>query len=174
MFEKAKEKIKKMFSKSSRSSRSLSSSRDNMSVYSGHHTNVSREEEESPAVPRHRLRIRVLTMVEQIIVKNDYEREALELLKRQNFGHAKRFESCFLMKTGLKQDMNNAFAAVGWENFVDIVEPSLQLLTMEFLISLAIEETGAETKVYFRLFNEQFEMKLKDFSIALGFQKMHP
>ena len=66
MFEKAKEKIKKMFSKSSRSSRSLSSSRDNMSVYSDHHTNVSREEEESPAVPRHRLRIRVLTMVESL------------------------------------------------------------------------------------------------------------
>jgi len=77
---------------------------------------VSREEEESPAVPRHRLRIRVLTMVEQIVIKNDYKREALELLKRQNFGHAKRFESRFLMKTGLKQDMKNAFIAVRWEN----------------------------------------------------------
>ena len=97
MFEKAKEKIKKMFSMSSRSSRCSSSSRDNMSVDSGRHTNVSREEEESPAVPRHRLRIRVLTMVEQIVVKNDYEREVLELLKWQIFGHAKRFESCFLM-----------------------------------------------------------------------------
>ena len=41
-------------------------------------------------------------MVEQIAVKNDYEWEALELLKKQNFGHAKRFESRFLMKTGLK------------------------------------------------------------------------
>ena len=142
-----------------------------MSVDSGRHTNVSREEEESPAVPRHRLRIRVLMMVEQIVVKNDYEWEALELLKRQNFGHAKRFESRFLMKTGLKQDMNNAFTAVGWENFIDIVEPGLQLLTMEFLISLAIEETGAKTKVYIRLFNKQFEMKLKDFSITLGFHK---
>jgi len=102
MFEKAKEKIKKTFTKSSRSSLSSSSSRDNMSVNSSRHTHVSREEKESPAVPRHRLRIRVLTMVEQIIVKNDYEWEALELLKRQNFGHAKRFESRFLMKTGLK------------------------------------------------------------------------
>ena len=82
MFEKAKEKIKKTFSKSSRSSRSLSSLLDNMSVDSGRHTNVSREEEESPAVPRHRLCIMVLTMVEQIVIKNDYEREALELLKR--------------------------------------------------------------------------------------------
>ena len=110
-------------------------------------------------------------MVEQIAVKNDYEWEALELLKKQNFGHAKRFETRFLIKTGLKQDMNNTLTAVGWEDFTDIVEPGSQLLTMEFLISLAIEETGAETKVYFRLFNEQFEMKLKDFSITLGFHK---
>ena len=147
MIGKAKERIKRALSKSSRSSQSSSSSRDAMLVDSGRHTNVSHEKEESPAVPRHRLRIRVLTMVEQIVVKNDYEWEALELLKRQNFGHAKRFESRFLMKTGLKQDMNNAFTAVGWENFVDIVKPGLQLLTMEFLISLAIEETGAKTKV---------------------------
>ena len=67
--------------------------------------------------------------------------------------------------------MNNALTAVGWENFADIVEPGSQLLTMEFLISLAVEETGAKTKVYFCLFNEQFVMKLKDFSIALGFHK---
>jgi hypothetical protein len=102
MFEKAKEKIKRTFSKSSRSPWSSSSLRFTMSVDSGRHTNVSWEEEEPPAVPKPRLHIRVLTMVEQIAVKNDYEREALELLKKQNFGHAKRFESCFLMKTGLK------------------------------------------------------------------------
>ena len=67
--------------------------------------------------------------------------------------------------------MNNALTTVRWENFADIVEPGSQLLTMEFLISLAIEETSSETKVYFRLFNEQFVMKLKNFSIALGFHK---
>ena len=73
-----------------------------MSVDSGRHTNVSREEEEPLEVPKPRLRIRILMMVDQIAVKNDYEREALELLKKQDFGHAKRFESRFLMKTGLK------------------------------------------------------------------------
>ena len=67
--------------------------------------------------------------------------------------------------------MTNALTAIRWENFADIVEPGSQLLTMEFLISLAIEEIGAETKVYFCLFNEQFVMKLKDFSITLGFHK---
>jgi len=102
MFEKAKEKIKRTFSKSSRSSRSLSSLRDTMSVDSGCHTYISLEEEEPPVVPKPHLRIRILTMVEQIAIKDDYEREALELLKKQNFGHAKRFESRFLMKTGLK------------------------------------------------------------------------
>jgi hypothetical protein len=42
---------------------------------------------------------------------------------------------------------------------------------MEFLISLTIEEIGAETKIYFRFFNEQFKMTLKEFSIVLGFHK---
>ena len=142
-----------------------------MSVDSGRHKNVSQDEEETPVVPRPRLRIRILMMVEQIAVKNDYKWEALELLKRQSFGHAKRFETRFLIKTGLKQDTNQALTAIGWENFANIIEPGSQLLTMEFLIFLAIEETGTETKVYFCLFNEQFEMKLKDFSIALGFHK---
>ena len=156
MIGKAKEKIRRALSKSSRSSRSSSSSRDAMSVDSGSHTNVSWEEEEPPVVPKPRLRIRILTIVEQIAVKNDYEREAMELLKRQNFSHAKRFDTRFLIKTGLKQDMNNALTTVGWENFANIFEPGSQLVIMEFLISLAIEETGAETKVYSCLFNEQF------------------
>ena len=86
-------------------------------------------------------------MVEQIIFKNDYKRQALGLLKRQTYAHAKRFETRFLIMTGLLQDMNQAFTVVGWENFADIVEPGSQLLTMEFLVSLAVEETGTETKV---------------------------
>ena len=42
---------------------------------------------------------------------------------------------------------------------------------MEFPISLAIEETGAETKGYFRLFNEQFVMKLKTLALHWVFIK---
>ena len=122
-----------------------------MSVDSDHHTNVSRSEEETPAVPRPHLRITILTMVKQIAVKNDYEWEALELLKKQNSGHAKRFDTHFLMKTGLNQDMNQAFTVVEWEEFADIMELGSQLQTMEFLVSLAIEETSTKTKIYFRL-----------------------
>ena len=42
---------------------------------------------------------------------------------------------------------------------------------MEFLMSLTVEETSTETKVYFQFFNEQFEMTLQQFSVALGFNK---
>ena len=48
-------------------------------------------------------------MVEQIILKNDYEWQALELLKRQTYAHAKRFETRFVITTGLLQDMKQAF-----------------------------------------------------------------
>jgi len=41
-------------------------------------------------------------MVDQIVVQTDYERDALELLKKQSFGHAKRFEPNFLITAGLK------------------------------------------------------------------------
>ena len=42
---------------------------------------------------------------------------------------------------------------------------------MEFLMSLTVEETSTETEVYFQFFNEQFEMTLQQFSVALGFNK---
>jgi hypothetical protein len=57
--------------------------------------------------------------------------------------------------------MNQAFTTTGWEEFADIVEPGSHLLTMEFLISLAVEETCSETKIYFQFFKEIFEMTLK-------------
>ena len=67
--------------------------------------------------------------------------------------------------------MNQAFTAAGWEDLTDVIEPGSHLLTMEFLITLVVEENGSETKVYFRFFNEQFEMTLQQFSVALGFNK---
>ena len=88
-------------------------------------------------------------MVEQIVVKNDYERQALELLKRQTYANAKRFETRFLIMTGLLQDMNQAFTAVGWENFADIVEPGSQLLTLEFLMSLPLKKPALKPKFIF-------------------------
>ena len=97
-----------------------------MSVDSVRQPSRSQEKEEeapaSPAVPRPRLKIKVLTSVDQIVVRTDYEWDALELLKKQSYGHAKRFDTEFLMMTGLCQDMNRAFMAVGWSRFADITQ----------------------------------------------------
>ena len=123
-----KGKVKKLGSSSrSRSSRASSGSRDDMSVDSVRRPSRSQEEEEeapaSLAVSRPRLKIRVLTSVDQIVVRTDYERDALELLKKQSYGHAKRFDTEFLMMTGLRQDMNHAFTAMGWSRLTDITKP---------------------------------------------------
>ena len=82
-----KGKVKKLGSSSrSQSSRASSASRDDMSVDSVRRPSQSQKEEEeapaSPVVPRPRLKIRVLTLVDQIVVRTDYERDALELLKK--------------------------------------------------------------------------------------------
>ena len=81
-------------------------------------------------------------MIDQIVVQTDYERDALELLKKQSYGHAKRFDIEFLMMTGLRQDMNQAFTAVGCSRFTDITEPGSYLLTVELLTTLHVEIVG--------------------------------
>jgi len=77
-----KGKVKKLGSSSrSRSSRESSGSRDDMSVDSVCRPSRSQEEKEeapaSRAVPRPCLKIRVLTSVDQIVVRTDYDRDAL-------------------------------------------------------------------------------------------------
>ena len=93
-----KGKVKKLGSSSrSLSSLASSASQDDMLVDSVRRPSRSQEEEEqapaSLAVLRPHLKIRVLTTVDQIVVWTNYERDALELLKRQSYGHAKRFET---------------------------------------------------------------------------------
>ena len=146
-----KGKVKKLGSSSrSRSSRASSGSRDDMSVDSVYRPSRSQEEDEeapaSPEVPRPHLNIIVLYSVDQIVVRTDYELDALELLKKQSYDHAKWFDTEFLMMTGLCQDMNHAFMAVGSSRFADITEPGSHLLTMEFLSTLHVETVGKETK----------------------------
>ncbi|RLN27872.1 hypothetical protein C2845_PM05G21310 [Panicum miliaceum] len=109
-----KNKLKKLSPSSSQRSRGSASSRDNMSVDSSHR-DTDCQEDATPAVPRSRVqgRIRVLTSVEHLMPQNDYEREALDLLKNQTYHHVRIFEPLFFIKTGLKVDMTRAFNHVG-------------------------------------------------------------
>ncbi|RLN04132.1 hypothetical protein C2845_PM13G07870 [Panicum miliaceum] len=122
-----KNKLKKLSPSSSRRSHEMTSSRDNMSIDSSHQDTDS-QEDASPAVPSNRVqgRIRVLTSVEQLVLRNVYEREALDLLKNQTYHHVRIFEPLFFIKTGLKADMTRAFNHVGWYNFPDMTEPDAE------------------------------------------------
>lgn len=95
----------------------------------------------------------------------------MEILSRQTFYHTKIFDPLFLLKTGLKQDMQLAFNHAGWYKFAELREPGSKILTMEFLMSLSSEETGRTTNFYFRLFDEQYQLSTTEFSEALGFDK---
>ncbi|RLN03089.1 hypothetical protein C2845_PM13G08630 [Panicum miliaceum] len=161
MWTASKNKLKKLSPSSSRRSHGTTSSRDNMSVDSSHRDTDS-QEDASPVVSRSRVqgRIRVFTSVEQLVPRNDYEREALDLLKNQTYHHVKIFEPLFFIKMGLKADMTRAFSHVGWYNFADMKEPGSKFLTMEFLMTLSFEEEV-----------EQFKLTVKELSVALGFDK---
>ncbi|RLN34978.1 hypothetical protein C2845_PM03G29030 [Panicum miliaceum] len=130
-------------------------------------------EDATPAVPRSRVEghIRMLTYVEQLVPRNDYEWEALDKLKTQTYHHVRIFEPLFFIKTGLKADMTRAFSHVGWYNLADMTEPDSKFLTMEFLMTLSFEEVDNTTKIYFRFFNEQFKLTANELSVALGFDK---
>ncbi|RLM69219.1 hypothetical protein C2845_PM17G08550 [Panicum miliaceum] len=172
MWTTAKNKLRKLSPSNSRRSHGTTSSKDNMSVDSSHQDTDS-QEDASPVVPRSRVqgRIRVLTSVEQLMPRNDYQREALDLLKNQMYHHVRIFEPLFFIKTGLKADMTRAFSQVGWYNLADMTEPGSKFLTMEFLMTLSFKEEGNTTYIYFRFFDEQFKLTAKELSVALGFDK---
>lgn len=114
---------------------------------------------------------RALLSEVQIVSRNDYERQALLQLKDREFCHVRTFESIFIIRTGLRDEMNIAIKRAGWEDFWPIEEKGSKLLTMEFLSTLSVERTEKGTKIYFRFFNEQYIMTDKELSVCLGFHK---
>ena len=56
------------------------------------------------------------------------------------------------------------FRTVGWESVWNITEQGSKLLTLEFLCTLQITDTGAK----FRLFGKEFSIPLKEFSLLVG------
>jgi hypothetical protein len=170
MLKKTRKLAKTVIRKFNSSSKHSGSNSSQMSVDSVHQISEHQEEVQTE-VPRQRLRIRVMTRIEHIVVRTDYERDALERLKNRSFAHHKTFDNMLLIKTGIGQDMDRAFEYAGWDNFTNITESGSHLLTMEFLMTLNIVHLPRETQIRFRFFNEEFFMTPKEMSIALGFNK---
>lgn len=99
-----------------------------MSIGSSQHDTVFRDDE-VPALPRSRLRIRVMTRIEHIIPWNQYGRDTLENLRTRSYNHAKIFDSELMDRTGLHSDTERAFRNAGWKDFYPVEEQGSYFLT---------------------------------------------
>ena len=74
-------------------------------------------------------------------------------------------DEVFLCKTGMATELDTIFQFVGWSSFATIIELGSKILTIEFLCTLHLTQTG----VYFRLFTQEFCLTWRNLSDLLGF-----
>ena len=79
--------------------------------------------------------------------------------------HTSAYDPVLLQATSLDVEFDFVFIAVGWEGVWNVVEQGSKLVTLEFLCTLQITDTG----VKFRLFGKEFSSPWKDLSWLLGF-----
>lgn len=89
---------KKMSPSNSRRFRQMGSSRNAMSMDSSQHNDMSQGDITS-IVHRQPFHIRVLSQMEEILDKNKYEGNTLDLLKTRSYGHVMCLDSTIFIKT---------------------------------------------------------------------------
>ena len=86
-------------------------------------------------------------------------------MKTRRFVHTTANDPDLLQATSMDVEFDLVFRAVGWEDVWNVVEQGSKLLTLEFLCTLQITDTGAK----FRLFGKEFSSPWKDLSLLLAF-----
>ncbi|RLM73726.1 hypothetical protein C2845_PM15G01680 [Panicum miliaceum] len=89
------------------------------------------------------------------------------MVRDRSFEHTCVFDEELLTKTGMDNEFVTIFNTIGWSEFWRIMEPGSKLLTLEFLSTLEVTDTGIE----FRMFNEEFVCSWRTLSNSLGFSK---
>jgi hypothetical protein len=97
----------------------------------------------------------------------DMERQAFAMMRDWSFEHTCVFYEELLTKTGMDNEFGTVFHNIGWSDFWSIVEPGSKLLTLAFLSTLVVTDTG----INFHMFNEEFSCTWRTLSNALGFNK---
>jgi hypothetical protein len=77
-----------------------------------------------------------------LILRDNRERQAYAILKRQDFGHTKAFDPDLLKKTGMDVDFARVWHAVGWDGFMPVEENGSCLLTIQFLCTFREVDDG--------------------------------
>ncbi|KAJ1253815.1 hypothetical protein BS78_K180700 [Paspalum vaginatum] len=103
----------------------------------------------------------VLILELQLVPRGQEEAKALRLLNQKNYALTKYFDGVLLVDTGMREEFNEVFQAVGWTNFAEVSEGGIILLTKEFLMMLRTDTRREGTFVWFRLFNTDYELTLR-------------
>ncbi|WVZ63943.1 hypothetical protein U9M48_013533 [Paspalum notatum var. saurae] len=69
----------------------------------------------------------------------------------------------------MREEFNEVFQTIGWSDFAEIPEGGIILLTKEFLMTLRTDTRRDGTYIWFRLFNTDYELTLRQFSNLLDF-----
>ena len=109
----------------------------------------------------------VFTSDDQLYIEGEYELAAYNILKTRSFEHTCAFDNDFMEKTGMNNDFENVWHAVGWSDFAHIPEQGCRLLTIQFLCTLKTGEEG----ISFCFPRDEYSLSWKDLSIYLGFHK---
>jgi len=93
----------------------------------------------------------------------------LDLLNRKAYGLTRVFDVFLLSRTGMLDEFEEVFHAIGWSNFWEINEPGCELLTREFVMTLRSPLGVHGTRISFRLFGCEFSLSYQEPSEMLGF-----
>jgi hypothetical protein len=98
-----------------------------------------------------------LTSNEQIILVDDWEQRAFQILMDHTFLYTRVYDYDFLNRTDMITEFQNISRSIGWENFWCIIEEGSRQLTIEFLCTF----TTTANHVIFRLFGEQIHVYME-------------
>jgi hypothetical protein len=108
---------------------------------------------------------RVLLTTTHLALRDLREKNIYNNLENTSFVHTLVLDEVLLYEIGMATKLNTIFEFVGWSAFTTITKLGSKLLTIEFLCTLQLTQTG----VYFRLFTHAFYLTWRNLSYLLGF-----
>jgi hypothetical protein len=95
---------------------------------------------------------KILRKPSQLGLRDSHEKEVYKKIKDKEFTHTSAFDLALLQEAGMSSESDAIFSLLGCMSAWDVSALGSKLLTIEFLCTLRVTESG----VYFRLFTHEF------------------
>jgi hypothetical protein len=113
---------------------------------------------------------KILLKPNQLGLCDSREKDVYKKIKDKEFTHTPSFDLALLQEADMSTKFDTIFSLLGWTFAWDVAEIGSKLLTIEFLCTLRITESG----VYFRLFKREFYPTWRELSDLLNFPSNIP